>query len=128
MVDARLARYCRTTLSLLSALAITAMIAACQPRAEPAALDDIAFNIMPSQRVAYVGETVTFTSDIANTLGRDAEIKWETTGGVMDILEQDSAAQIEFDEPGEYIISADLYVDGDRIRSDSEKVIIRDIE
>ncbi len=110
-----------------AAVALSLGALGCARGPEPASLDNIVFNIEASSNRVYVGEIVTFTVDAYNTLGRDADVRWETTGGKMTTVRDNQAVQIQFDEAGDYIVSADLYVEGDRIRSDSRKVSVSKI-
>lgn len=112
------------TFALLSAGLITLLLAGCNAGPQPAAMDEITFNVTASKTTLYQDENATFFANADNTLGRDVRVDWETTGGELDVKDRNRSIQIEFDDPGDYIVSADLYVNGDRIRSDSVEVTV----
>ncbi len=117
----------RLTTPLIALALALVSLSACEPKPQPAALDTITFDVTASRYNALAGEVVTFTADATNTLGRSSKVNWTTTGGTIE-RRADTALQIKFNDPGEYIISADLIVDGDRIRSDDAKVKITPVE
>jgi len=76
------------------------------------------FDLEASRTSIYVGENVTFNAEAENTYGRDADIKWTTSGGDMTEVDGDRVRRITFDKAGQYKVSADLLYDGDRVATD----------
>ena len=120
----------RPTVFASAVVAVAALLlTACDSGPEPAEMDDIVFDIDSSNSNPYAGEIVTFTVDAYNTLGKDTEVNWDITGGDIVKRSKDGAMiQVQFDDPGEYIVNADLIVEGDRIRHDDAKVKVSEIE
>lgn len=84
------------------------------------------FEMVASHEAVLEGETVTFTTRTANTLGRSAEIQWQTSAGhEIQTSADNRVAQITFDEPGMYTVSADLVVNGNRVQTQTQTVDVR---
>lgn len=88
----------------------------------------VLFEVEPSRTSIVAGENVTFTATTANTYNRDASIEWTTTGGTMNMIEDDRVARIKFDEEGEYKVSADLLLEGKRVDTEIVKIYVTPVE
>lgn len=106
----------------LCALTIVA-VAGCTHGNPAMSKEAIRFWLEPSHSEILAGEKVTVVSRSANTIGRDVDVAWETTGGEMETLGDGRAVQVEFAKPGSYIISGTLFVDGEQF--DKENVQVR---
>jgi hypothetical protein len=89
--------------------------------------DSAQLDISATAHSIYEGEIATVTTRSMNTLGRDADIEWSTTGGKLDTERNDRIARIKFDKPGTYIITAKLVVDGHVVDSDQVEVTVRQL-
>lgn len=86
------------------------------------------FNMVASHDEVLVGETVTFTTQTSNTLGREAEIQWHSSAGQQFQTSADKrVAQVTFDRPGTYIITADLLLNGNRVSSESQTIVVKPV-
>ncbi|MFT3784682.1 MAG: hypothetical protein QM770_00760 [Tepidisphaeraceae bacterium] len=80
--------------------------------------NDVKLDIKPSSDHIFAGETVTVFSRTENTLGRDAKLDWETSGGNVKTEDNGRVARVTFDKPGTYSIDAVLTVDGKEAQRD----------
>lgn len=103
-----------------------AILPACE--STPSAGPMVEFSITPSRSTAVVGETVTITSYSANVVGTDSRIQWHTTGGDLETRQSGRVAQVTFDEPGTYNISANLMSDGVQMMSDATTIVVRPLQ
>lgn len=74
-----------------------------------------------------VGDTTTFTLTSRNTLARDAEVRWTSTGGDLRPDENGRIARATFDVPGSYTVSASLFIGGREVSRDSVTVNVRPV-
>jgi plastocyanin len=104
-------------------LAATFLAAACSPSA-PLSNREVDLAVEQSHQVVKAGEAVTFTARASGVAGRDDDIRWESSGGDLELLnDKERHARIDFDDPGTYTVTASLYVDGDLI--DQERAMVR---
>ncbi len=85
-------------------------------------------DIEGATREALVGDTVTFVARSQDTYGRDAEIKWTSTGGDVDTDQDGRIARVRFNEPGTYSVRATLEVDGHPVKSDIVEVRVKPVQ
>lgn len=111
--------------SLILAVVPLAMVAlpACETdRAERVHMSPPTLELHPTARKVYAGEIVTITTETRNLVGREAELRWSTTGGELTTEENGRIARVRFDRPGTYVVSAQLFVNGDLAQTDSVNV------
>lgn len=113
----------------LTAVAVLASLMAwgCASEPKPGEVP-VGFDVTASHSQVVAGESVTFTATTANTHGRDAEVRWETTGGVMEDVDDDRVQRVTFDEAGEYKVSADLLLEGKRVATDIVEVFVEGVD
>jgi PKD repeat protein len=84
---------------------------------------DMKLSVSQSATKVKVNEAVTFEAHDANTLGRNAELKWDTTGGKMWTTDKTNRiVQVQYDKPGVYSVTATLSADGRTIESETHTV------
>jgi len=88
---------------------------------------NIRFSVAASNSDIVVGDTVTFTTRSENTLGRDARVKWTSTGGELDTDEGGRIARATFNAPGTYTVTGRLEIDGQATRTDSVDVRVKSV-
>lgn len=117
---------------MLSALLITAMLplAMMLPGCETGRTERIertgpSLALHPTAKEVYAGEIVTITTETRNLLGRDAEVKWATTGGELKTEDQGRIARVKFDRAGTYVVSAQLYTDDEMVQTQSVTINVR---
>lgn len=111
----------------LSALLVLAFVFGCESQPKPGEVP-VGFDVDASRERIMAGENVTFTATTTNTYGRDADIRWETTGGEIEDVDGDRVKRVTFDEPGEYKVSADLLLDEKRVATDIVKIWVTAVE
>jgi hypothetical protein len=116
----------------LSALMISAlfplalMLPACETdRSERIEETGPSFDLHPTAKEVYAGEIVTVTTETHNLLGRDAKVKWATTGGELKTEDEGRIARVKFDRPGTYVVSAQLYSDDEMVQTQSVTINVR---
>jgi hypothetical protein len=92
------------------------------PYTDPLADTRPQIDIKTSNKEIVEGEVTTLTLKSRNTLGRDAEIEWSTTGGDLDTSENGQTARVRFEQPGMYTVTARLLVND--VEMDREMVTI----
>jgi hypothetical protein len=95
---------------------------------EDEAIGKATIDIEGASREALVGDTVTFIARSEDTYGRDAAIKWTSTGGDVDTEQDGRIARVKFNEPGTYSVRATLEVDGHPIKSDIVEVRVKAVQ
>lgn len=105
-----------------SMVAVSTSMTGCDSGAHSAQLAPTEFSIHPSATKLVAGEIATVTVQSANTLGRDAEVRWETSGGDLTTQQNGMVARIRFDQPGRYVVTSRLYLDGDLVQRDSTNI------
>jgi plastocyanin len=88
---------------------------------------DVGFSINASHTDIMVGETVTLTARTTDTLGRDVDVKWTSTGGNLDTERGNRIARVTFDKPGTYSVRGDLYLNGNVYKSDQKVITVKQI-
>ena len=78
-----------------------------------------------SNRQIVTGEVTTFSVASENTLGRDAQVEWTTTGGELRTEDNGRIARAMFNQPGAYTITAVLLLDGIEVDRDSVTINVR---
>ncbi len=89
--------------------------------------DDVRFRVMASSVSILAGEVVTLTTRSENTLGRDAGVKWTSTGGDIKTEDNGRIARVTFPNPGTYTVTGRLELDGQGTRTDSVDVRVREV-
>lgn len=69
-------------------------------------------DVVAPNREIVVGDSTTLTVTSKNTLGREAQVQWDTTGGNLTTQDNGRVARVRFDKPGSYTVNAKLIVDG----------------
>jgi plastocyanin len=87
--------------------------------------DPIEFSIAPSVRTVHVGEPVTLTTRSANTVGYETSVDWQTTGGELTTQQRQHIAQIKFDQPGTYQVTATLHMKNQPDYSDTVDFVVK---
>src|SRR6185503_14469841 len=105
-----------------AAMSITLFNGCSEGGTRSAQLGQTEFSIHPSATKIVAGELVTVTVKSANTLGREAEVRWETTGGELTTEQRGMVARVHFDQPGRYVVTSRLYLDGDLVQRDSTNI------
>lgn len=82
-------------------------------------------HIEASNRDVVVGDTVTISTRIENAYGRDASIKWRTTGGTLSTENSDTIAHVTFKKTGTYTVTARVSVKDRESREDSVDIRVR---
>lgn len=111
--------------ALVGAAAVCLGLGACEsgPHAVERTLNaPPTIEVSSSSRRIVQGETVTLSMLNRNTIGRDAFVEWESTGGMLTAEENGRIVRARFDEPGTYTVTAVLIVDGEEVDRDSATV------
>lgn len=85
----------------------------------------VRFRVTASNTDIVAGDVVTFTTRSENTLGRDAAVRWTSTGGDIKTEENGRVARATFTKPGTYTVTGRLEIDGQVVRSDSVDVRVK---
>lgn len=85
-------------------------------------------SIKASSNELVQNETVTVQSRTQNTLGHDAQLKWESTGGNINRMNSGRDVQVTFDKPGTYTINCILTSDGREVSRDSVDVRVKPLQ
>jgi len=84
---------------------------------------DMKLSVTQSATKVKVNEAVTFEAHDANTLGRNAELKWDATGGKMWTTDKTNrVVQVQYDKPGVYSVTATLSANGQVIERETHTV------
>jgi len=78
----------------------------------PLAEADPQIDIVTSNEDVAVGDSTTLTVKSKNTLGHNAQVQWDTTGGSLSPEDSGRIARVRFDKPGSYTVTAKLMIDG----------------
>jgi len=127
--------------SVLTSLCLAGALVGCttgntantsDPRSDSSVIKPLAdtqpqINIVAPNREVATGDTVTLTVSSRNTLGRNARIAWNTTGGKVNPEENGRIARLQFDQPGAYTVNAKLYVEDHLVDQDAVTVTARPI-
>jgi hypothetical protein len=115
-------------MTLLLLPASLAFLTGCPPerRADPVrAAHEPSMTLVSTANTIYEGEMVTVTARTQNLLGREADIQWSTTGGELTTEDNNRIARVRFDRAGTYVVSSQLFIDGDLRHTDSVTVNVR---
>lgn len=82
-------------------------------------------DVVSANKEVVVGDTTTLTVTSRNTLGHDAQVQWDTTGGRLTTEENGRVARVQFDKPGSYTVNAKLLIDGRVYDQDSVTIEAR---
>lgn len=113
------------TFRSIGAAAITtlALFAGCDAQHKStsgsAVAEKVDLDLETPRTTVVAGDTATITARSKDTYGRDATVKWTTTGGKLTTEERGRLARVKFDTPGNYTVTATLVVDGKETRTDS---------
>lgn len=97
-------------------------------RTEASATNKPSISITAPSRDLLVGDTATFVVNSMNTYGRDAKVKWTSTGGKITTEDSGQSAKIRFDETGTYTVKATLELDGNPIQTEAVDVRVRPVK
>lgn len=114
------------TRSILGALLVVAglTLSACETGGQTASTQPT-ISLTPSNRNILAGEVVTVTTQTRNTLGRDSEIQWQSSGGDLTTSRDGRIARVQFNEPGQYKIRANLMVNGQPVQTREVTIQVR---
>ena len=114
-------RITRSTILALMIAVGAASLVACSSGQRTSAdeYDDIEFDIRASDTRIAQDEIVTVRADTENTYGRDAKVKWTSTGGDIDTEDDGRIARITFEKPGMYTMTGNLELEGEVVLADS---------
>jgi hypothetical protein len=114
------------TLMITAFFPLVVALPSCQTDdAEHIESTDPMLELHPTSKEVHAGEIVTVTTETRNLLGRDAEVKWATTGGELKTEEDGRIARVKFDRPGTYVVSAQLYADDEMVQTESVTINVR---
>jgi hypothetical protein len=82
-------------------------------------------SLVSSNREITVGDTTTLTVNSRNTLGKDAQVEWTSTGGDLQTADSDRVARVMFEQAGVYTVTASLMVDGRVVDRESVNINVR---
>ena len=95
---------------------------------EPLVEDRPQISLRSSNREIVVGDTTTLSVFSKNTLGRNAEVEWMTTGGDLNTDDNNRIARLNFEAPGVYTVTARLLVDGNEVDRESTNITVRPLK
>jgi len=95
---------------------------------EPLVEDRPQISLRSSNREIVEGDTTTLSVFSKNTLGRNAEVEWMTTGGDLRTDDNSRIARLSFDAPGVYTVTARLLVDGQEVDRESANITVRPLK
>jgi len=87
--------------------------------------ESVGLSVSASHSEILVGEVVTFTAHTSDTLGRDVDLKWTSTGGDLDVQRGNRIARVKFNEVGTYSVKADMYLNDNLYKSESKVVTVK---
>jgi len=116
-------------LIVVSLLAVSVAGVACdrssRTSASEASTSRVDFNLEPSTRDLFVGETVTIFARSYDTFGRDPQLAWTTTVGKLTTEQNGRIARVTVDHPGTCVVTAVLTADGREIKRVSVEVRVK---
>ncbi|MCX5659987.1 MAG: hypothetical protein NTW19_09735 [Planctomycetota bacterium] len=103
--------------------------AACQDAkwAQATPDDRVKFAVLSSRSELLAGETATFTLSSANVIGRNPRVEWSTNGGTLTTEDENRVARVKFDKPGEYLVTAKLFLADALTRTDTRGVKVKPV-
>lgn len=111
----------------LTALFAPAVLTGCKTNSSETGENPASIALSPVNKTVAPGDTTTLTVTSRNTVGRDAEVRWMSTGGNLEVLENGRMARATFDMPGTYTITSALFIDGREVSRDSTDITVRKI-
>jgi hypothetical protein len=119
------------SLHLVATLGLTlAALAGCS---QTRTVDDreagtMGLTVWQSAKKVNVNETVTFEATDKNTLGRNAKLNWEATGGKLWSTDSSNrVVQVQYMTPGVYSVTATLTADNQQPMRETRTVDVRPI-
>ena len=82
-------------------------------------------DILTSNKEIAAGDTTSFTVNSRNTLGTNAQVRWESSGGSVTTDDNGRIARVRFDRTGNYTVTAKLVINGQIVDTDSAQVEVR---
>ena len=118
----------RRTLAVTAlALAPVLGLAACNMnKTSPTTEEAVMLNISPKEHTVNQGEIVTIQVESVNALNKDIQTEWTSTGGTF-TQEDPELAQIKFDEPGVYTVTANFTVNGKPQPAQLVRITVKEI-
>lgn len=114
---------------VLGTLAAAAMVGCNRSRMdEPFIEDRPQISLRAANREIVAGDTTTLSIFSKNTLGRDAEVEWSSTGGNITTDENNRIARLSFQDSGVYTVTARLLVDGQEVDRESTNITVRPLK
>lgn len=108
------------SMSLLAGCNESSRTTSSAPVAEKVDLD-----LEAPRTTVVAGDTATVMARSHDTHGRDADIKWTTTGGKLTTEQDGRLARLKFDTPGNYTVTAVLTIDGKEVKRDSVNFTVK---
>lgn len=111
-------------LDLMKLMVLSAVVTVLMTACESVSRDNsnVLFSVDSSHDRIYVGESVTVWTQSTNTVGREPEIEWSSSGGDIEELRNGSAVRVTFDTPGTYQVSAKLNLENGIDRMDEVSI------
>lgn len=107
------------------ALALTACDSSSRISASDPTVSRVGFTLEPSTRDLVAGETVTIFARSYDTFGRDPEITWSASSGILTTEQGRRIARVKFDQPGTFTVTAVLTADGREIKRESVEIRVK---
>jgi hypothetical protein len=95
---------------------------------EPLARARPQINLIASNRDIVAGDVTTFTITSRNTLGKQADVEWASSGGGLVTEDEGRIARVQFNEPGTYTVTARLFVDNTEVDNEMATVNVRPVK
>jgi hypothetical protein len=92
---------------------------------KPVAQSKPQINLTSSNREIGAGDTTTLVVNSRNTLGRNAQVEWTSSGGKLETEDNGQTARVRFPDPGVFTVTARLIVDGAETDRDSITINVR---
>jgi hypothetical protein len=116
----------RGGLALVLAAMMGVTVVGCGDRPRMAR-QEVRFEVEPSRQAVLVGENVTVTTRTQNILGQEADVEWNTSGGELFTEQNRRVARVYFDEPGTYMVQANLFLNGRLTRTATTTITVQDL-
>lgn len=95
---------------------------------QPLVEDQPRITMKASNQELVVGDTTTLTIASTNTLGREADVEWTSTGGKLTTEDNRRVARVMFDAPGTYTVTARLMVNRAQMDTKSMNFTVRPVK
>jgi uncharacterized protein YjdB len=116
------------TAATLSLAALGACNSSSNSRTEASMAQRPSISVTAPSRELLAGDTATFMANTANTYGRDAKVRWTTTGGQLTTEDNGRIARVRFVDTGTYTVKATLDVDGNPVQTEAVDVHVRPVK